>query len=457
MGLTSQIGEFVAGVRFERLPPECIKTVCLGFTDCVAVMVPGWSEPVSHIAARGLGHARNDRPNRPLAGVQAAAPDLALLYAVAAHALDYDDTALLGHPSAILVSAILAEANEIGADGKAMIAAYVAGYEVWAELIRREPNQHHAKGWHPTAMFGALAAAAASASLRKLDAEQASAAVAMAASLAGGLVANFGSMTKPLQVGRAAQSGLIATRLVEAGMTASRDAIEDDLGFLRAISPNGSVDTKSDAALGRDWAILRQGLNVKLYPVCYAAHRALDAASDLQRKHRLDLSEIDAVAVDMGETQTKMLRIHRPRNALDAKFCGEFAVTAALLSGNCGRAELTDGFVQRTDVQEFLPKVKIHPVTEKDPDEPGFSPFDRVRLTLRDGGGELISDPVVRPRGHFTRPVDSERLWQKFADCAGDVLGPSDTQALFNSLQGLPRLSSVGELGLLPVSRSAVN
>ena len=283
MGLTAEIGEFVAGVHFERLPPDCIKTVCLGFTDCVAVMMPGWSEPVSEIAARGLGHARNGRSNRPPFGVQAAAPDLALIYAVAAHALDYDDTALLGHPSAVLVPAILAEANEVGADGKAMIAAYVAGYEVWAELIRRDQDQHHAKGWHPSAMFGALAAAAASASLRKLDAEQASTAVAMAASLAGGLVANFGSMTKPLQVGRAAQSGLIATRLVEAGMTASRDAIEDDLGFLRAISPNGAVDTRSEAALGCEWAILRHGLNVKLYPVCYAVHRALDAVSTSNR------------------------------------------------------------------------------------------------------------------------------------------------------------------------------
>ena len=195
---------------------------------------------------------------------------------------------------------------------------------------------------------------------------------------------------------------------------------------------------------------------MKLYPVCYAVHRALDAASISSSKHRLDLADIDAVAVEMGETQTKMLRIHRPHNALDAKFCGEFAVTAALISGNCGRAELTDAFVQRADVQEFLPKVKIHPVSEKDPEEPGFSPFDRVRLTLRDGG-EVTSDPVVRPRGHFTRPVDGERLWQKFADCAGDVLGPSEAQALFDSLQSLPRLASAGELGLLPVSRSAVN
>src|SRR5262245_57509235 len=292
MGLTTQIGEFVSALRFERLPPECIKTVCLGFTDCVAVMLPGWSEPVTRAAARGLGRDIAERPNKPMLGVRAPAPDRALIYAIAAHALDYDDTGLLGHPSAILVSAILAEANEVGADGKAMIAAYVAGYEVWAELIRRDRNQHHEKGWHPTAMFGALAAAAACASLRKLDAQQASHAVAMAASLAGGVVANFGSMTKPLQVGRAAQSGLLATRLVEAGMTSSRDAIEDDLGFLRAISPNGAVDTSSAAVLGRDWAILRHGLNVKLYPVCYPVHRALDAVLDLRQRHRVEPADI---------------------------------------------------------------------------------------------------------------------------------------------------------------------
>src|SRR5262245_6814692 len=100
MGLTSELGEFVAGVRFERLPPDCIKTGVMGLTACVAVMMAGWSEPVSEIAAHGLGHARNGRSNRPPFGIEAAAPDLALLYAVAAHALDYDDTALLGHPSA---------------------------------------------------------------------------------------------------------------------------------------------------------------------------------------------------------------------------------------------------------------------------------------------------------------------------------------------------------------------
>src|SRR5215475_11244559 len=168
MGLTGEIGEFVAGLRFERLPPDGVATVCLGFTDCVAVMVAGWDEPVRRVAAQTFGRRVSERSNRPLHGVDAATPDLALLYAVAAHALDYDDTALLGHPSAILVPAILAEANDIGADGQKMIVAYAAGYEVWAELIWRERNQHHEKGWHPTAMFGALASAASCGALREL-------------------------------------------------------------------------------------------------------------------------------------------------------------------------------------------------------------------------------------------------------------------------------------------------
>ena len=452
MGLTREIGEFVAGLRFDRLPPECIGTITLGFTDCIAVMVPGWSEPVTQIAARGFGQILAERPNVPLQGVQA--PERALLHAVAAHALDYDDTGLLGHPSAILVSAILAEADETGADGKAAITAYAAGYEVWAELIRRDRDQHHAKGWHPTAMFGALAAACASASLRQLDATQASQAVAIAASLAGGIVANFGSMTKPLQVGRAAQSGLLATRLVEAGMTASPDAIEDDLGFLRAISPNGAVDTASPVALGKEWALLRHGLNVKLYPVCYAMHRALDAALDLRQQHQLRPDDIAAVDLEIGATQAKILRIHAPKNALDAKICGEFAATAALITGRCGRAELTDAFVHRADVQAFLPKVRIHPLSEKDPDEPAHSPFDRVRLSLREGR-ELISEPVFKPRGHFTRPVTSDQLWDKFIDCAGDALGPSDSKALFAKVQHLPELSSLADL--VPLSRAAVN
>jgi 2-methylcitrate dehydratase PrpD len=450
MGLTQAIGEFVSSLRYERLPPECIKTVCTGFTDCVAVIMPGWAEPVSRIAAKSYGNAIH-LSNRPLQGVRASAPDLALIYATAAHALDYDDTGLAGHPSAVLVSAILAEASETAADGKAMIAAYVAGYETWGELVRRDQDQHHAKGWHPTCMFGALAAAAASASLRKLSAAQASQAVAMAASFAGGIVGNFGTMTKPLQVGRAAQSGLLATRLVEAGMTSGATAIEDDVGFLRAISPKGEVDTKSEARLGTDWAILRHGVNVKLYPVCYCAHRVLDATLDIQAQQHLRPDDIQRVTLELGDTETKILRVHRPQTGLEGKFSGEFAAASAIIAGQCGRAELTDGFVRRADIQGFIPKVAIEPIADKDPEEPAHSPFNRVRIALRDGR-EVVSEPVFKARGHFKNPVGRDRLWAKFSDCASEAFEASEAQTLFDALQGLPQLKSASALGLLPAA-----
>ena len=450
MGLTREIGEFVSGLRFEKLPPESIKTVCTGFTDCVAVIMPGWIEPVSRIAAQSYGNAVH-LSNRPLQGVRASAPDLALIYATAAHALDYDDTGLSGHPSAVLVSAILAEASETAADGKAMIAAYVAGYETWGELVRRDKDQLHNKGWHPTCMYGAPAAAAAAASLRGLNAAQASQAVAMAASFAAGIVANFGSMTKPLQVGRAAQSGLLAARLVEAGMTSSQTAIEDDVGFLRAISPNGAVDTKSPAKLGQDWAILRHGLNVKLYPMCYCTHRVLDATIDMQKQRHFKPDDIAAITIEIGETETKILRVSRPQTGLEAKFSGEFAAAAAVIAVQCGLAELTDGFVRRADIQGLIAKVHRTLMTEKDPEEPAHSPFNRVRMMLRDGN-EIVSEPVYKARGHFKKPVDRERLWDKFNDCSAGALEASEARALFDALQKLPQLKSAPELGLLPAS-----
>jgi 2-methylcitrate dehydratase PrpD len=440
--LTRDIGRFLADIRYERLPQQAIPVVCNGFTDCVGVLIAGLRQPVTTAVARAFGIPLDIAAVARFAGPAAPAPERALLFGTAAHALDYDDTALSGHPSAVLVPAILAEADEVGADGPAMIAAYVAGYESWAELIGRDQDQHHRKGWHPSAVFGAVAAAGASAVLRGLNSDETTRAVGIAASLAGGVAANFGSMTKPYQVGRAAQSGLIATRLAVAGLTASDDAIEHDLGFLRAVSPNGAVDTRSAARLGIEWRILRIGLNVKLYPMCYATHRSIDAMLDLCRAHGLRAADIATVGVELGEAQAAMLRNHRPQSSLDARFSLEFALAAAAVAGRCTMSELSDSFVQRPDVQGFFSKVRVATLAEKDTDEPAFSPFERVHVVLRDGR-RLASEQIQHPRGHFRRPLDREDLWQKFEDCAAPVLPPNQSRHLFDTLQSLPQLTSM--------------
>jgi 2-methylcitrate dehydratase PrpD len=281
--------------------------------------------------------------------------------------------------------------------------------------------------------------------LRGLDAAQASHAVGIAASLAGGVVANFGSMTKSFQVGRAAQSGLIAARLAERGMTASPDAIEHDAGLLVALSPRGEVDRSRPSLLGRRWAIAEIGLNVKLYPVCYAAHRVLDGMLDLRRRHALAARDIASVAVEIGEIQATILRSHRPQNALDARFSAEFAVAAAAIAGECGLAELTDAFVRRSDVQDFLPKVRISTRTDRLPEEPALAAYDRVTVELRDGRA-LAFEPIVYPRGHFKQPLDADALWRKFKDCTAAGLDDARARALFERLQTLRRLAAVSDL-----------
>jgi 2-methylcitrate dehydratase PrpD len=323
-------------------------------------------------------------------------------------------------------------------------------------MTQRDPDQHHRKGWHPTAMFGTIAAAGAASVLRGHDAAMATRTIGVAASLAGGIVGNFGSMTKPYQVGRAAQSGLLAARLAEAGLTSTDTAIEDDLGFLRAVSPKGAVDTKSPSALGEDWAILKNGINIKLYPVCYAIHRALDAVIDMRARTPIKADEVEAIDLEIGETQAEILRVHRPTNGLDAKISGEFAMASAIVAGACGHSELTDSFVNRRDVQDLIGKVRIRTTPEKDDHEPAHSPFDRVSLTMR-GGGTLTTEAVARPRGHFQRGVETEKLWEKFEDCTKPTLGERGARALFDTIQGLERISSVADFDLFPSDKRAVN
>src|SRR5260370_42063365 len=154
----------------------------MGFPDCVGVMFAGIDEPVARIVRESLGtRGTAGEASLYLGSEFASAAEAALANAVAGHALDYDDVALAGHPSVVLVPAILAEAEALGAGGREAAAAYVAGYEVWAHLGERDKDAHHRKGWHPPAALGPLAAAAAPAKLPKLYAAPAAQAPRMAA------------------------------------------------------------------------------------------------------------------------------------------------------------------------------------------------------------------------------------------------------------------------------------
>src|SRR5438105_10102880 len=259
MALTQELGRFVANLTFEKLPAEAVEIARTGFIDTIATMIAGAPDPAPQLLRKGL-QPPPGKASLYFSGETAAAPEAAWINGTAGHALDYDDVGCRGHVSTVLVPAILAEAETLGLGGREIFAAYIAGYESWAELSRRDPGHHHRKGWHPTGIFGAIGAGAACAALRQLSAERATAAIALSASQAGGIMANFGTMTKPFHAGRAAHAGLVSARLAAAGFTAAADALEHPQGFLSAVSPEGKADRERPAArLGDEWQIVRQG------------------------------------------------------------------------------------------------------------------------------------------------------------------------------------------------------
>jgi 2-methylcitrate dehydratase PrpD len=453
--LTREVGAFVAGMRYEAIAPQALAMIRNGITDCAAVTILGRDTDVVRIVrsvlkvGAGASGVAGRCEARLLFGTErAGAPDAALVNGAAAHALDYDDIGMNGvqptHPSAVLVPAILAEGEALARSGRDLIAAYATGFEVWGEIASRDKKPYHVKGWHPTATFGAVAAAAAAARLHGLDAERSSHAIAIACSQAGGVVANFGSMTKPFHAGRSASVGVLSARLAAAGMTASADALEHRQGWLNAMSPAGEVDLDTAPRFGKKSWLVAEGLGFKLYPMCYGTHRALDGAIALAREHDLDPQSVARIEVQSTQHQLANLVHHDPRSVLHAKFSMEFAMAMALVARRATNAELQMSFIERADVRALMNKVRISVVAESAPARDLADPGDGMIVTLKDG--TRLERRFGLPLGHPRRPAPPEALWTKFADCTRGALDEAGARRLFEALQNLERLGSLAEL-----------
>jgi len=443
--LAQQLGEFAAQLRFKQLPPAAITLAKLGISDCIAVMVAGSREPAVQALRNTLAPLGGPAESSLyFSAERMPAPSAAWINSTAGHVLDYDDVAF-GHPSVVIVPAILAEAEALAASGADIVTAYIAGYETWMELVTRERDNYQMKGWHPTPLLGALAAGAACANLKRLNAPAATSALGLAAAQASGITASYGTMAKAMQVGKAAHTGVMSARLAASGMLAAPDALDHERGFLRAISPAGNVDLKRPPQLGTRWHAVEHGLSIKRYPMCYCAHRAIDATLEVAAKHRIAPENIAGIEVTLGKIQAATLKNHRPATGLDAIFSMEFASAAAIIAGNVGLKEVSDEFVARPDVQNLLKRVTVVASDEVDPAWPAMARFDQVRVQLQDGT-TLTSEPVYRALGDAQRPLAAADLRAKFLDCFAAGESSADAVYVLQQLQCLETLPSCRSL-----------
>lgn len=446
--LTQALAAFVHQPPFPaELPAKAVAIIKTGFADTLATMVAGRDEPVVKIAQQFIEarHSAGGNSSVLLGSQRLNAADAALINATAGHALDFDDVALGGHPSTVLVPAVLAVAEDVNATGAQALRAYLVGYEVWAELFTREPDAYHLKGWHPTAVLGTVGACAAAAYLYRLPREQTQHALALAASMASGLVANFGTMTKPLHAGRAAACGIEAVQLARLGLTASPDVFEHHAGYLAALSPHGKADRTTECTtLGRQLRILDYGLSIKKYPTCYATHRVIDGVLDLRREHGVTGDRVKSIRARIGVAQASMLRNHSPSTGLEAKFSLEFAIASALVRGSVGLRELTDEVVAQEPIRRLMERVDISTDDSSCTVEPIFAMNDRVQLVL-DDDRVLDTGEIRFARGNAMLALSEQDMQTKFMDCTQGA--PFiDNATLWKQLTGLEHLPLAREL-----------
>ena len=211
----------------DEIPPDASTAARQCILDWLGCALAGSAEPLAQILRAEV--AGENGPATVIgSGQRVTARTAALVNGSAGHALDYDDTNLVGglHATAAVLPAALALAEQAGASGAGLLCAYVAGVEVCARLRVVIGEEHYRRGWHITSTLGVFGAAAAAGWLLRLDTEQFGRAVGLAASQAGGVHANFGTMTKPFHAGFAAERGLLSAGLARRGYTANPDAFE---------------------------------------------------------------------------------------------------------------------------------------------------------------------------------------------------------------------------------------
>ena len=443
MTIIEGIAERLAAITYGDLPAEAVQWAKAAVLDTVGVTLAGAREECAQIVGRVLASGGGeclifgtDRRAAPL--------DAALINGTAAHALDFDDVSnsLGGHPSAPILPALFALGEVLDCTGRDLISAYVAGFETETRLGRGVHHHHYEKGWHPTATLGVFGAAAACCHLYRLDQAKTAQALAIAASLAAGIKANFGTMTKPLHVGHTARSGLFAAQLAREGFTANPAALEHKQGFLEVFNGTGTYDAdKILADWGRPYDIITPGLAVKQHPCCGSTHPAIDAMLLLRAEHRIVPDEV--ARIDSWTHPRRLAHTNRPdpRSGLDAKFSVQYCLARALVAGQIVLEDFEGEAFRDRATRALMRHIHAapHPGMAADGGEPLGA---EVRITFDDGRTIATRVGAALGRGR-DNPLPPGALTAKFANCAGRALPPAQVEQVQRMLLQLDEAPSL--------------
>lgn len=442
--ITEKFAAFATS-RDLAFPDGLVEKARNAFVDSLGVAIGGMQDRTTDIA---YGSVRQDPAGRASfwgRTGRGTAEDAAFVNAVQIHVLDYDDSALSlrGHPSATMMSTAIAVGQEAGAGGADTLRAYAVGLQIACTMSRWLTPKHYLRGWHTTVTAGIFGCTAIAGRLLGLDAAQMRHAFGIAASQAGGLTRNFGSMAKSLSTGHAARAAIQSVKLARAGATADPAILDGPKGFLGLYSGDfEGMDLGLLDALGQRWELLDPGIYVKKWACCYAVHRPIAGLLEFQRQHRIPVDEIRSVAVGFLPGAAHPLNQFDPKTGLEAKFSIEYCVAAALIHGGIDLEAFDDAFVLQPALQAFQKKVTRFEIPN-DKFFNGLTGYNELVIDTARGRFEHLID---RTPGSPEWPLTPEEQDRKFLLCATPAVGAARAQSLLASAKALPGLNSLAML-----------
>jgi 2-methylcitrate dehydratase PrpD len=455
--VTAAVVEFIGSAAFEHFPSEAVDLGKRCIIDGLGVMLAGSTQDASRIL-REYVHEADARADATALGplpFRTSAASAALLNGTSGHALDWDDTqlatsadrifGLLTHPTIPPLAAALAVGERQHSSGRQLLEAFLTGFEVECKIAEAIHPSHYKNGFHTSGTVGTFGAVVASAKLMKLDAHQTAHALAIAASAAAGIRVNFGTMTKPLHVGRAAQNGVMAAELAARGFTGGNAALDPPWGFLQVFGHGDAFDAgRIVGRLGNPHSIVWPGVSIKPYPCGVLGHPTMDAMRRLVIAHNVRPEQISAIRLRAGSNILNPLRYPIAVNELEAKFCPAFMVSAIALRRKAGIKEFNDVFVQSAPVQEMMRKVER--VLDAEIEAKGWEKIrSTVEVDLTDGRS-LVEHADERYRGGPDLPFSRDELYEKFNDCASLVLPEPRVSETFAMVESLETVTDIREL-----------
>ncbi len=453
---TAAAAAFVQTVSLETVPDEALRIGTRCVLDGLGLIVAGSEEESVQL----LVEEATETGGRPEAlllsrgNAMIPAAIAARVLGTAGHAHDWDDSqvshdphhvyGLLTHPTIPPLTSALVMAQRIGAiDGKRFMLAFLTGFEVECKISEWMLPQHYLRGMHSSATVGTFGAYATAARLLGLESDVLRSGFGIAASFAAGIRCNFGTMTKPLHVGRAAENGVTAALLAARGFNADADALDGPWGFY-AVHGGGVSAGKTAEGFGNVWSIIEPGVSVKPYPCGVLTHPTIDLMLKLVTENNIEPANIEKVTVYAGTNILKPIRYPVAANHLQAKFSLPAALAMIALMRQAGKREFSDQFVASAAMQAMQRRV----TTEFDPEieKMGFDKMrSRIHIKMKDGR-DVSGSADERYRGGPDHPLSDAELESKARSCCDGVLTADRQQRLIDHAWSILELNDTRKL-----------